>query len=756
MQQTNFQLSHIKLAVLIALTTSPLFASAEDQATATEITLPSVNVRATIETGGLYQPAISKSAAKIDVPLIDLPITVNVVTKETFRDQGARSLNDALHSVPGVSVLAGDGARDQVYIRGFNTQNDNYIDGFRDDSTYYRDLSNIETIEVLKGPAAALYGRGSSGGIINRITKKPMFKNQYEIGGTVGSYNVKRGEIDVNQKLSDQIAVRLTGALEDSESFRDQYFMERHMIAPSILFKASEQTSILVQMDYLNDNRLDDLGVPAQLGAPINVSRSTYYGSLNGKKDDYIKTIVKGGSISFDHTFDNNVKIKSVFRAANSDQDRNDTRAPGFNTTQFTRQHTHILRDETSLFNQTDLMFKADVFGMNHNMLAGLELNRQDKDSWGSRFDIGSVDKFNPVLTPIVYGTATTPTFADFNTRWFTPLPSGTKLKSVSNTNHLTKTVGIYAQDLITLNPAWKVLAGIRYDNFDQTTENYMLLTSNVNRTLKHKDNTWSPRLGVVYQPNSAASLYASVSRSYQPSGEISALSAANVNMAPERTQNFEVGTKLDLFDGNVSAMASIFRLERTNIKATDAATNTLVQVGEQRTNGLELSLSGRPAEGVDVIAAYTYMDAIVSKSKAKQSNVCSSAAGSDGVSAATNAALCATIPTNVSLQGKRVPMVAKNSANLWITKRFANGFGFGGGSTFTDKRYGSAIEQSYIPKYIRFDATAFYEAKKYEVRLNVYNLFDKHYTDAATGGNENAAIPGVPLSALLSAKVRF
>lgn len=743
MQHSNLNLKRITLAVLTTFV--GVSAYAEEQ---TE--LPVVNVRATIETGGLYQPAVSKSAAKIDVPLLDLPLTVNVVTKETFRDQGARSLNDALHSVPGVSVLAGDGARDQVYIRGFNSQNDNYIDGFRDDSTYFRDLTNIETIEVLKGPAAALYGRGSSGGIINRITKKPMFKNQYEIGGTVGSYNVKRSEIDVNQKLSDQVAVRLSASVEDSESFRDQYFLERHMIAPSILFKASEQTSILVQMDYLNDNRLDDLGVPAQFGAPINVSRSTYYGSLNGRKDDYIKTIVSGGSISLDHVFDNGLKIKNVFRAANYDQDRNDTRAPGFNTTQFTRQHTHILRDETSIFNQTDLMFKADAFGMNHNILAGLELNRQDKDSWGSRFDIGSVNKFNPVLTPIIYGTTTTPTLANFNTQWFTPLPTGTKLKSVSNTNHLTETVGVYVQDLITLSPVWKVLAGIRYDRFNQTTENYMLAATNVNRTLKHTDSTWSPRVGVVYQPNDYSSIYASVSRSYQPSGEITALSAGNVNMDPERTQNYEFGTKLDLLDGNVSAMASVFRLERTNIKTTDS-TGLLTQSGDQRTNGLELSLSGRPAQGVDVIAAYTYMDAIVVKSTAVQKNNICNPAGS-----AANAALCATIPAAEPLQGKRVPMVAKHSANLWVTKRFENGFGVGGGVTFTDKRFGSAVEQSFLPSYTRFDATAFYETKKYEVRLNVYNLFDKNYTDAATGGNENAAIPGVPLSALLSAKVRF
>lgn len=773
MQQTRFKPKQISLAVLTSLLALPVVSFAEEAikdvaieksneiqkptSTVEEVELRKINIRSTADTGGLYQPSVVRSATKMDAPLIDVPLTVNVVTKETFRDQGARSLNDALHSVPGVSVLAGDGQRDQVYIRGFNAQYDNYIDGFRDDALYFRDLANIETIEVLKGPAAALYGRGSSGGIINRVTKKPLFKNQYELGGTVGSYSVKRGEIDANQTLSDQVAVRLSASIEDSESFRDQYFLERHLIAPSVLFKPSDKTSVLVQIDYLDDRRLDDLGVPAQYGAPLNVSRSKYYGSLNGRQDDYVQTFNTGGTISLDHEFDNGLKIRNVFRAAEFEQDRYDTRAPGFNTTQFTRQHTQIHRNETGIFNQTDLMLKLDGFGMNHNLLAGLELNRQDKDSWGSRFNVGNVNKYNPVLTPTVYGTATTPTLAHWNTRWYTPLPAGTKLASVSNTNHLTRTVGVYAQDLVTVNPEWKVLAGIRYDRFEQESENYMLLASNPARKIDRTDYTLSPRVGVVYQPTDFASIYGSVSRSYQPSGEVGALAVNNKDMEPERTQNFELGTKLDLFDGKVSAMASLFKLERTNMKVPDPVTaGKLLSVGEQRTNGLELSLSGRPAQGWDVIAAYTYMDAIVSKSTAKASSPCSGAAGTDGVTAAANTAYCNTIPKNVPLQGKRVPMVAKHSANLWLTKRFENGFGLGGGVTFTDKRYGSPIEQSWIPSYTRFDATAFYEAPKYEVRLNVYNLFDKNYTDAATGGNENAAIPGVPLSALVSAKVRF
>ncbi|HQO16538.1 MAG TPA: TonB-dependent siderophore receptor [Methylotenera sp.] len=752
MQQTNFKLKHITLAVLASLLALPFASVAEETvreaaaessseiekstAKVEEVELGKINIRATKDTGGLYQPANTTTGTKTNAPLRDIPQTINVVTKETWRDQGARSLNDTLHSVPGVSVLAGDGARDQVLIRGFSSQTDNLVDGFRDDATYFRDLANIERIEVIKGPASALYGRGGSGGLINRITKKPMFETLYEVGGIAGSYNVKRGEIDFNQPLSDTVAVRLAASVEDSESFRDQYFLERHLIAPSILFKPSDSTSLLFQIDYLDDRRVDDLGVPFRIGGPLNVKRSQYYGSLNAKKDDVIQTHSSGATISFDHVFDSGLKIRNVFRATDLDQDRNDTRAPGFTATTFTRQHTHILREDKGIFNQTDLMLDVDGFGMKHALLAGLELNHQDKDSWGSRFNVDPVNQLNPVLTPIVYGTATTPTLANFNKRWYTPLPAGTKLLSVSNTNHDTNTVGVYAQDLVTINPQWKVLAGLRYDQFKQDTTDYMRLKTDVRRNISRTDYTISPRVGVVYQPTDYASVYTSVSRSYQPTGIDGALSYTARDLEPERTTNYEVGAKLDLMDGGLSAQAALFSLERTNTRLTvNQPSGDNRQGGETRTNGLELSLAGRPADGWDIISAYTYLDSVIVKS--------------DGVEKVTGY-------PDVQLQGNRVPMVAKHSANLWLTKRFANGFGLGGGVSSTGKRYITSGERAWMPGYTRFDATAFYEAKKYEVRLNVYNLFDLNYTDAATGGNENGAIPGVPLSALLSAKYRF
>jgi catecholate siderophore receptor len=730
--------SNKKLQLLVSFALMQMFNSSAIAETeeSTAIELQTVEVRATKDTGGLYQPAKTTTGTKTNTLLRDIPQTINVITKETWRDQGARTLNDTLHSVPGVSVLAGDGARDQVLIRGFSSQNDNLVDGFRDDATYYRDLANIERIEVIKGPAAAIYGRGGSGGLINRITKKPMFETLYEVGGIAGSYDVKRGEIDFNQPLSDTVAVRLAASVEDSESFRDQYFMERHLIAPSVLFKPSESTSLLFQIDYLDDRRLDDLGIPFRIGGPLDVKRSQYYGSLNGKKDDYIQTNSSGATISFDHAFDSGLKIRNVFRATDLEQDRNDTRAPGFTATTFTRQHTNINREDKGTFNQTDLMLDVDGFGMKHALLAGLELNHQDKDSWGSRFNVTAVDQLNPVLTSIVYGTATTPTYANFKKRWYTPLPSGTRLLSVTNTNHDTNTVGVYAQDLVTINPQWKVLAGLRYDQFKQDTTDYMRLKTDVRRNISRTDYTLSPRLGVVYQPNDYASVYTSVSRSYQPTGIDGALSFAARDLEPERTTNYEVGAKLDLMGGSLSAQAALFSLERTNTRLTvnDASGNNR-QGGETRTNGLELSVAGRPADGWDVISAYTYLDSVIVKS--------------DGVERVTG------LP-DVQLEGNRVPMVAKHSANLWLTKRFANGFGVGGGVTSTGKRYITSGERAWMPGYTRFDATAFYETKKYEVRLNVYNLFDLHYTDAATGGNENGAIPGVPLSALVSAKYRF
>ncbi len=240
-------------------------------------TLPSVTIKSSADAG--YSPAASSTATKGSAALRDIPQSVNVIPGQLLQDQGARSIENALRNVPGVTMSHGDGQRDQVFIRGFSAIADQFVDGIRDDALYFRDLSNIERIEVLKGPSAVLYGRGSSGGLINRITKKPVFGETFgEATLNLGTYNLRRVSADINAPLGETAAFRLNVAKENSGSYRDQQFLNRYAIAPSVAFKLGNNTKLLLQYTHAKDKRVTDFGIPALNGRPVDVPASRYYG----------------------------------------------------------------------------------------------------------------------------------------------------------------------------------------------------------------------------------------------------------------------------------------------------------------------------------------------------------------------------------------------------------------------------------------------------------------------------------------------
>lgn len=269
-----------------------------------EPSLPAVSVAAERPAEG-YAPAASLTAAKsTGIALRDIPQAVNVVPPELLQDQTITSLQEALRNVPGISQDAGDGQRDQFVIRGFSAVNDMYLDGMRDDSYYFRDLSNIDRIEVLKGPSSVLYGRGSSGGLINRITKRPTKEAVRQLSVQASSAGQRRSEFDLGSSTTDDsLRVRITGALENSDGFRDHYFLKRQAIAPSVQLNLSSQTSLLIQADYLKDSRLADTGIPAVGSHPAEVPRGTYYGSVDAQGQNNVTSEVAGSTITLEHAF---------------------------------------------------------------------------------------------------------------------------------------------------------------------------------------------------------------------------------------------------------------------------------------------------------------------------------------------------------------------------------------------------------------------------------------------------------------------
>lgn len=700
-----------QLALFIALgiqqSSNPVFAQTETMAQSGG-SLGEVQVTSSRELSLTYNPPTAVSATKIEAPLRDIPQTVNVVPQALLRDQAARSMQDVLKTVPGIGLSTGDGQRDQVTIRGFSAIADQFVDGLRDDALYFRDLSNIEQIEVVKGPASVLYGRGSSGGLINRISKKPGI-DKSEVSLQLGSWNQQRGEFDLARNNKDSgVAFRITGAVENADSYRDPQFLKREAVAPSLAIKIDADTRLLIQAESLSDRRVTDFGIPAYKGLPVNVPANTYYGAANARDVDYTQTNVNAVGFTLDHRISSQWSVRNAFRQYTYSLDRNNTLVGSVNEAAQTvsLNRSNVRRQEDGFFNQTELVQKTTLAGMPHQLLYGMEIGQQNKDQvFRTQNNIATVSLFNPVLPTLPF--------------LVTAAPS-------TNNLGILKVASVYTQDMVTLSERWKALAGVRYDKFDQATEERRAGQANLSRT----DQAWSPRAGLVYQPNQNESYYVSFSKSFQPSAESFPLAANNADLAPEQTTSHEIGSKINFLDGLATAGVSLFQLERTNIKSTDPTTNRLVPIGVQTTNGLELSFSGELPQGWQIWSGFAYLDSRITSSVA--------------------------VDSGQTVQGKRATLTPMHSANLWLTRALGGGFGAGAGVNYVGDRFANAGNTITLPSYVTADLMAYYRVKGLNLQLNLTNLFNQGYIVAGHGSNGNLNLPGAPRAMQLTARYSF
>jgi len=709
------RLRAVVAAVLSTCAAAPVFAQQQQ--------LPEVSVSGERQAGGNYAPANAASATKVDAPLRDIPQTVNVVTQEVARDQGARSLTDVLKNVPGIGLATGDGQRDAFVIRGFTSLYDNYLDGVRDDSQYFRDLYNIERIEIIKGPAGVLYGRGSSGGLINRISKKPAFSPSAELGVTVGSYGLKRTEFDVNRPVSDTLAVRVIGAYEDSGSFRQQGYLKNKDISPSLLWKDGNQ-SLLLQFDYQYQHRSIDFGIPGYRGAPASVPISTYYGALNGY-NDYTQSTTRTSTAQYKLRVSDDTSFTNTFRYSDYALARNHTRVGTINDTlavpTVSISRGNILRNEHGWYNQSDLSHNVKWGSTSHKLLVGVEVGEQDRFQYINNNTGGIYAYSTALLNPVLQD-----------------LPANVTTAAQNRGYAVQVTRAAYAQSLSSWTSTIKTLVGLRYDNYYQKYDDQLPANADIART----DNKVSPRAGVVWQPTQFQSYYASWSRSFQPSSEGTSLATNNANLAPEKTTNIEVGTKLDILDGRASITGAVYQLTRTDIKVTDPSNSALlIPVGEQRTNGLELGLSGELARGWQLIAGYSYMDGKVTKAVGTVTAPFTSAVASP-------------------LQGKTLALTPRHTASLWTLKSLDQfglpGFQVGGGITYRGENYAAVDNAVKLPSFATVDLAGFYRpsVKGVSLALNFKNIFNKVYYISAN--NDSGIMPGAPRTVELTARYKF
>lgn len=654
-----------------------------------------------------YSVSESESATKTATPLRDIPQSVEIVNQQLMQSQAVRSLQDALNNVTAVSVAQGEGRRDQFFIRGFSAIGDQFVDGVRDDAQYYRDLANIEKIEVIKGPAAVLFGRGSSGGLINRITKRPDYFGR--IGSadlTLGLFGLKRGSVDFGQPiLKERTAFRFIGAYEDSRSFRSFFFQKRISVAPSLSWKPTEKTDVLFQIEFLRDERLPDRGIPSYQGRPVDVSIGTYYGF---PELDRIINRVNSQAIKIEHRINSDWLVRNNFRRAGFDNAFYNT-LPGAvfasnGQLRVARSQYNGTNKQQNYFNQTETVGNVNFLGWRHTILTGIELGLQNKDSVTFRNGTASsVALINPVLTR----------------------PSNNGIATTKN-NFKAKVIGIYFQDQFVINKNWKALVGARFDRFKQELDD--LLPINVD--LQRIDKQWSPRVGLVYQPNEWLSFYGSYTRSFQPSGENLSLAENNKELEPEITRNYEMGVKAQYQPFRLKATVSVFQLDRNNIKTTDPLNPAkLILVGEQRSRGMEITVSGTPIGKLEIYGGYALLDARITKSN--------------------------NVSSGVSLQGRLAQLTPRNSGNLWLTYQLPKQFRLGWGAFARTKIYTSANNLVVLPGFVRFDASLAWRSERhYEISLNVKNLLNRRYYETANG--DNNITPGASLNGSVTLRYRW
>lgn len=683
-------------------------AQSDSGQTEKESTLPTITVSAKSSSGYIV-PKIT-TATKTNTPLIDVPQSISVVTQEAIKDQNIQSMSDAVRYVPGIGISQGEGNRDALVFRGNRSTADFFVNGIRDDVQYFRDIYNIERVEVLKGPNGMIFGRGGSGGVINRVLKEADWTPVREIIAQIGSWDAKRVALDVGQGMNEVSAVRLNAMYEDSGSFRDGVNLKRYGINPTVTIMPSDKTKVVLNVEYFKDERTADRGIPSYQGKPFITNRSTFFGDPERSNSD---TELKAANALIEHKFDNQVLLRNRTRYATQDKFYMNVFPSGAVNAAGTQVAVGAYNDTTNrdnFFNQTDLLYTLNAGNMKHDLVAGLELGHQSTDNVrATGLFNGTATSVNvPVTNPITHAPIT-----------FTNRPAD------ANNHSTLKQISVYVQDQITLMPKLQAILGLRHDTYDV---DFRKNNATPSQDLNSKDNFWSPRAGLVYKPVDNVSIYGSYSLAYVPrAGEqLTSITVTNKSLEPEKFKNIEVGAKWDIHP-NLALTSALFQLDRTNVIVPDpnnAAASILAD--GQRNKGFELGLAGRITPAWSVMGGYTYQDGTITSTQ-----------------------------SSTIKAGSVLAELPKNTFSLWNRYDFNAMWGAGLGVISRDKMYTSTDNTVYLPGFVRVDAAVYAKIdKNLRAQLNIENLFDTNYY--ASAHNNNNISPGSPFAARVSLIANF
>ncbi|RKP58435.1 TonB-dependent siderophore receptor [Pararobbsia silviterrae] len=681
--------------------------------------LPTVQVNGAADKDA-FAADTSTVGAKVPTALRDIPQQVTVINRSLLESQGATSFSDALRNAPGVTIGAAEGGTigNNVNLRGFTARTDIYLDGFRDRGQYYRDTFDLESIEVLYGPSSMLFGRGSTGGVINQVSKQAQLTPVSEVSATIGSNDRYRTTVDLDRPLSDTSAFRINAFGQSMGSTRDIEKMKDFGFAPEISFGIGTPTEVTLSALIQHNDDQPDYGVQSINGHPADVDKGTFYGQTTDRTIQ--DTEIVSGRIT--HRFNDNVTLRDQLQYSHYTVDARETApqsvltgplasSPALSNGNYTnlplsdlyiklQSHDRVITD-SSLYNTTDLLTKFDTGGIKHDVVTGIEIGHDNYTNQSyTRSNLPIVSLVDPQIT--AWDPATSPEVA------------GNYANAGANS------IGIYANDTVSLGEHWKVVGGLRWDRYQAEISNTVSAPGYAAQT----NDFTSVRGGIIWQPTDTQSYYASYGTSFDPSLETLTVTSGTQNLAPEKNRSYEVGAKWDLLGGNLSVTSSLFQIEQTNSR-TETDTGVYELTGDIRVNGFQTGIAGNLTDKWKVYGGYTYLDALV-------------VSASDGT------------------QGHTPANTPRNTLTLWSTYEPLSHWEVGGGLTYLSSRYAANTNYVSVGGYTRWDATLAYRRPKYDIRVNLLNLTNKYYYDALIPSDGGRAVPGIGRTVLVTGTYRF
>jgi len=645
------------------------------------------------------------------------PRSITVVTHQLMASQGTTTLEDALRNVPGITLNSGEGAArgDTVNLRGFSAFNDFFLDGIRDAAVYTRDDFDLQSIEVLKGPGAVLFGRGSTGGAINQVSKAPRLTPFQEVTTELGTNDLYRATADLDAPIAPSAAVRLDLMGQSSAvAGRDNVRNRRWGVAPTVAFGIGERDSLVLAYLHQQEDNVPDTGIPFVDGHPAPIRRDAFFGLAA----DRATTDVDILTARYRHDFSDNLSLGDTLRYAHYGFDYQ-FEAPSFGgnppTAATPLDGILVGRDapdssgvQTNLDDQLDLTARFDTGWVTHTLVAGIELARQtaDIDRYQNPFN-GNNDWVpeTPLLDPDPY-----------QPRPYEPI--------ASRQNTVAPSGGAYVIDTLGLGEYVDLTAGFRYDEFSARYQNQTIQSGAMLR-LHEINRVGSPRASLVIKPTPRQTYYLSYGTSFDPSAEALTLTTKTADLGPVKARSFELGTKTRWLDGGLMLTAALFRTEVDNAQTNDPDNPTITVLnGNERVDGVELQVIGHLTRRWEVFSGYTYLN---------------------------GRTLASGTPAYI---GKLMPNTAHDALNLWTEYELPGGWEVGAGGNWLSRRFADSAESAYVPGYVVWNAMLSYQASpRLHLQLNAYNLFDRLYYEGTyyTSASENHVIPGAGRSVALT-----